>query len=146
MPRRKIPYERIDPELRELVRLLNKVKGMMTVDSCFGHPGKIWNHDSEAFIGVFITDRKLFNEFWTAFFEKFDGKVTTGLNTGDVQFCMHKHCFQWWAQPKERVFTIHGWHDPSTRKGREEKLIAIKMACEFIKQYNKKVRSRTKKQ
>ena len=35
-----IPWDKIDPEIRTLVRLLNDVPGIRTTSSCVGHPGE----------------------------------------------------------------------------------------------------------
>lgn len=34
-----VPYDDLDPEMVGLVRAINTIPGMRTLDSCFGHPG-----------------------------------------------------------------------------------------------------------
>jgi hypothetical protein len=61
-----VPYQNLDPEMVDLVRALNTVPGMRTLDSCFGHPGSgdpNKEHHSHAYVGMTYTGHDLKVQF-----------------------------------------------------------------------------------
>jgi hypothetical protein len=66
-PGYEVDYSQIDLELREVIKMLNQIDGVGTVDSCFGHPEDPSMHQNqhlEAFIGLTCTDAQRFTNFW----------------------------------------------------------------------------------
>lgn len=126
----------IDAELRELVVALNNVPGVVTVDSCFGHPGRTCNHHTYFFIGVRAAKDKqhLFDEFWQTFFNKYAGKTFTD-KYGYVQFVMTVGLFNCYSGIRLQCSPEH---DPGdTEDGHREKLCAIQMALDFARNFIK---------
>src|ERR1700756_5563572 len=63
----KVNFDDIDPELRQLVSLVNQVGGMETLACCFGHPEdgtKVQNHHLHAFVDLNSRDPQKFMDFW----------------------------------------------------------------------------------
>jgi hypothetical protein len=133
---RSIPYDEIDVEVRQLVRDLNTISGMRTIDSCFGHSGtgKICNHNSEVFVGIEPTGKnsEKFNLFWRGFFKKYGGKTNT--STGWIQFTVVDYPYE--PYPLTRL-RISPKHDPSVDpRGIQEKKEGIEIMRQFIAEYN----------
>lgn len=64
-----INIDRIDPEIYDLLTYINRVEGIHTTDSCFGHneyPCMIWcEADSIATVHKFMRDYFYNDELWT---------------------------------------------------------------------------------
>jgi hypothetical protein len=135
-----VPYDKLDPEMVDLVRDLNTVKGMRTLDSCFGHPGSgdpHKAHQSHAYVGITPTDEHdggSFNAFWQEFFRDHYGKLE--MPDGYIQYTVVNYLYQ-----PDRLVRLHidCQHDPSIDgRGIQEKKDAIKYLRLFIADYNKK--------
>lgn len=131
-----IPYEDIDLQMVELVRDLNTVPGMRTIDSCFGHAGSgIENKgtQTEAYVGVMPTDAKKFDNFWRTFFEHAYGKQE--MATGFVQLSLIQYLYD----PIHLTrLIIDPEHDTSIDpRGVQEKKDGIGLMRSFIHHYLK---------
>src|SRR5579863_8799149 len=87
-----VPYEDLDPEMVDIVKALNTIPGMRTLDSCFGHSGSGDTkkaHQSNVYIGLAPALGEgvhRLQHFWGAFFESNYGKLD--MPTGYVQFSL----------------------------------------------------------
>lgn len=129
----------MDPEVINLVALLNQVPGIATFDSCFGHPERvIGNHQHHVFVGMRVTDQAAFDSFWDYFFSEYDGKTRLddikdeeGWPTW-VQFDMVTHRKTKHLQSFIRLH-IEPKHDSSTDLGHRQKLAGIRLLEDFIR-------------
>lgn len=67
-PQRNVPYFDLDPEMVEVVELLNQVPGIVTTCCCFGHPeepSKVGNNHNFLFVDLECKDGDKFIDFWT---------------------------------------------------------------------------------
>jgi hypothetical protein len=118
----------VDLELRELVKVMNEVGCIKTIDSCFGHTGDITcNHHSESFIGVEPRDAEKFHKFWTEFFKEYCGKTKTA--TGWIQFTLRSYPYEPYGLIR---FCISPEHNPHVdQRGIDEKLAGISIMKSF---------------
>jgi hypothetical protein len=101
-----IPYEDIDIELRELIKALNKIRGIRTTSCCFGHykePVTIYmEFKSIRVLNYFLwagcwryfnVAPYLFNSFWKLSIDNGD----TSRNSKEISVCLHS------ISPKENT-------------------------------------------
>ncbi len=137
-------YQGIDREVRQLVRLINKVDGVATLDSCFGHTGDKRGHTNQmyTYIGVHLGDHKKFMDFF-AFLLKHTyggyGMVFLNrdlkwkkLNTG---FSIGLHSLLYPSEGKMSYQLLI--HPMNQAKARREKLAGVAFLERLIRQYLK---------
>jgi hypothetical protein len=148
-----IDWSRVDPEMVEVVKAINNLPHVRTIDSCIGHPGKMCNHQSHAFIGVAPKTKETaeadFFEFFSFFFSQFAGKIE----------CMHAdanpnpnpNLESWFqvslsayfdhfltGQENAPMFRLHvsPRHDPAFNEiGVEEKKRGLQLISAVVKDY-----------
>lgn len=132
-----VPYDKLDPEMVDIVRALNTVDGIRTLDSCFGHTGSgdpNKGHQTHAYVGMTLSENSgdKFARFWGSFFSHFSGKFEA--SDGFIQFTVVEYLFEPYALMRLHV---ECQHDPSIdpRGGREKKE-AFKILEAYIRSYN----------
>lgn len=137
-----INWERVDPEMVQAIQALNKLPGIATVDSCFGHPGKMCNHHSYCFIGVKPTDEdgSGFAQFFSYLFTECLGKIEceyeheSWFQFGLIAY-MDEMLIGRTAQPDYRI-QISPRHDPGIHEqGKVEKLEGLKILVQLVEEY-----------
>jgi hypothetical protein len=131
-----VPYDQLDPEVVDLVKALNSVPGMRTLQSCFGHTGSgdpKKAHQDYVFVDLARTDKLLFSHFWRDFFDANYGKPE--MSTGYVQFSVVYYPFD--PDPNYLIrLMIEVEHDPSIDpRGNQEKKEAMQHLQNFIAKY-----------
>lgn len=134
-----VPYDKLDPEMVDLVKALNSVDGMRTLDSCFGHSGSgnpRKAHQDHAYVGITPSDEdgQKFNAFWVEFFKDHYGKME--VSDGYIQFTVVNYLYQ-----PDRLVRLHMdcEHDPAIDpRGIQEKKDAISYLQHYVDNYNKK--------
>jgi hypothetical protein len=133
-----VPYDDLDPEMVDLVKALNTVPGMRTLDSCFGHPlstAPNRSHQGHAFVGLAYTghDHKLLQHFWQDFFDVNYGKLE--MQTGFVQFSIIYYPYD--PNPDYLIrLIVETEHNPAVDpRGDQEKKEAFLYLQKFIAQY-----------
>jgi hypothetical protein len=135
-------YPGIDREVRNLVKLLNKVDGLATLDSCFGHTGDKKGHTNQlyTYIGLFRGDQRKFNDFF-AFLLKhtYGGAGMVFLNRDmksghlDSGFSIGLNANLY---PGEGIMGYQLVINPMTRRNaRKEKLAGVAFLQRLIREY-----------
>ncbi len=135
-----VPYEDLDPEMVDVVKALNTVPGMRTLDSCFGHSGSgdpKKAHQSNVYVGLARAigeDLHRLRHFWNDFFDTNYGKLE--MPTGWVQFSLVVYPFD--PDPEQLIrLNIEVEHDPAIDpRGAQEKKEALLYLQTFIQRYN----------
>ena len=133
-----IPYQDLDPEMMDLVKALNTVPGIRTLDSCFGHSGSgdpTKAHQSNVYVGLAPTlgeDSARLQHFWSDFFDVNYGKLD--MPTGWVQYSIIFYPYD----PDVLIrLNIDVEHDPAIDpRGAQEKKEAMMYLQKFIQEYN----------
>lgn len=134
-----VPYDQLDPEMVDVVRAINTIPGIRTLDSCFGHPGSgdpHKSHQAHAYVGLAPTGGSKENliHFWRDFFDVNYGKLD--MPTGWVQFNLVWYPFD--PDPVQLIrLNIDCEHDPFIDpRGAQEKKEAFLFLQKFIAEYN----------
>ena len=144
---RPLDWSRVDPEVVEVIKAINRLPHVRTIDSCFGHPGKMCNHQSHAFIGVAPKTKETaeadFFEFFAFFFSQFAGKVECMHADYDLeswfQVSLSAYFDHFLTGPENApMFRLHvsPRHDPAFSEiGIEEKKRGLQLISAAVKDY-----------
>lgn len=134
-----VPYKDLDPEMVDVVKAINTIPGIRTLDSCFGHSGSgdpKKAHQANVYVGMTHTGEslELLQHFWGDFFEHNYGKLQ--MPTGVVQFSVVYYPFD--PEPDFLIrLNIDVEHDPAIdARGAQEKKEALLYLQNFIQRYN----------
>lgn len=133
-----VPYDDLDPEMVDVVKAINTIPGIRTLDSCFGHAGSgdpNKSHQDYAYVGMAITNHDKFMHFWNTFFDVAYGKLIPKGSPGYVQFSVVVYPFDPDSQKLIRLM-VDVEHDPAIDpRGAQEKKSAFTMLQSFITEY-----------
>ncbi len=135
-------YGKLDPEMPKLIKLLNKVAGLRTVDCCFGHPErKRYGNQVHIYVGLYAEDENLFADFFSFVLKHTCsgfGMIYLHKNPGtpkNLGFSieLHKRLY-----PSEDQFEYQLVIIPfASYMRRHQKLKGIEFLCMLIKEYLK---------
>lgn len=143
-PRTLMPkdYRGIDREVRKLVRLLNKVDGLATLDSCFGHTGDKKGHTNQLFtyIGLYRADRRKFEDFFAFLLKHTYGGCGMVFLNRDLKIAHQVSGFSIGLQanlyPGEGIMGYQLVISPMNQaKARKEKLAGVAFLERLIREY-----------
>lgn len=137
-------YREIDVEVRGLVRLLNKVDGVATLDSCFGHSSDKRGHTNQLYlyIGVHKSNHKKFMDFFAFLLKHTYGGGGMVFCNRDLKFEHLNTGFavrlQTTLYPSEGKINYQLVIEPMNQaKARREKLAGVKFVSSLIREYLK---------